>query len=239
MDVPQRGIVKARNQRRGNRIHIADLLYLVLRALDVRRVAAIGQEELMADQHVPLVGVQRRQCQQPCKGFGIAQIVAVFLRPGHKAHHARPHERQQIEIHRTEIVRQGDALDGFALLHGRIANHVDAAVRQFAAEDIEPLRAVVVAGNQHDFAVRERRAELRHEVVEQRNRFDRRHGTIVNIPRENNGIGLILPGQRDDFIKNCLLIFQQVMLVELDAQMEVGQMEKAHRLPPFEITNFC
>ena len=116
---------------------------------------------------------------------------------------------------------------------------MDAAVRQFAAEDIEPLRAVVVAGDQHDFAVRECRAELRHEVVKQRNRFDRRHGTIVNIPRENNGVGLILPGQRDDFIKNGLLIFQQVMLVELDAQMEVGQVEKAHRLPPFEIANFC
>ena len=96
----------------------------------------------------------------------------------------------------------------------------------------------MVAGNQHDFAVRERRAELRHEVVKQRNRFDRRHGTIVNISRENNGVGLILPGQRDDFIKNGLLIFQQVMLVEFDAQMEVGQVEKAHRLPPFEITNF-
>lgn len=72
VDVPQRGIVKIRNHRRGNRIQIADLPSFIIRTFNIRRVTTVRQEELMADQHIPLIGIQRRQRQQPCKGFWIA-----------------------------------------------------------------------------------------------------------------------------------------------------------------------
>ena len=94
-------------------------------------------------------------------------------------------------------------------------------VAEQGAEDIHPLGAVVVAGDQHDFHLGQALRKLSDEIIEEGHCLCRGDRFIVDIPGDNQGIGLPLFGHCYDLLENVFLVFAEVMIHELQAYMQV------------------
>ena len=88
-------------------------------------------------------------------------------------------------------------------------------------EGIYPLGTVVVAGNQHDFHLGQGQGKLGDEIVEKGYRLCRGDGLIVDIPGNDQGVGLPFFGSLDDLLEDVFLVTAQVMIHELQADMQV------------------
>ena len=94
-------------------------------------------------------------------------------------------------------------------------------VAEQGAEDIHPLGVVMVAGNQHDFHLGQGLRKFGDELVEKGHCFCRRDRFIVDIPGNDQGIGLPLLGRCYDLLENVPLVFAEVMIHELQAYMQI------------------
>ena len=185
VDMAERRIAEARKPRCIDGIHRADGQGRGLAAGELRRADA-GDHHLVGDEHPArgggLTDGQRRADGGVVVGdVGVGQVVA---------HRGRPHKGQQRELDGTVAVIEYDLL-GAA---GETPGNVYVLFGQQAAGKVEPLGAVVVAGDgQHRDAAG---GQLGQEPVQQGAGGGGGHGGVVNIARQHHGVHLIAVTQR-------------------------------------------
>ena len=92
---------------------------------------------------------------------------------------------------------------------------------QEAAEGVEPLGAVVVAGNDHDLRSWRRSGQFGEKPIEQRHGFRRRNGFIIDISGDHHRVGGVFGGHAGDLSKNMLLILPKVPVVQSGPDMQI------------------
>ena len=160
-------------------------------------------------------------------GLGHGIGVALNVRVRKPAAHVRGlHKRKQPDVHRPERILQRDRRER-TVIHGR---DVDAAAIHDAPAEGEPLRRVVVAADeQHGHAAC---AQLGEKAVEQLDRLDRRHGLVVHVARYEHAVRLLVVQNGEDLPQDVRLILEHGKSVDTLAEMQVGEVEKFHRIVP-------
>ena len=136
---------------------------------DVLGLSAGGKIELVAHQHITGGGVDVFPFQQGVEGFIIGEGAAVIPGAGYFFYHRGLYEGQQVEMYRAVAVSHSDLRDVFVLLSGRQADQVDFMPRKQMTEDINALGTVMIAGDEHDFSLRQYLTEPGDEFVKERN----------------------------------------------------------------------
>jgi hypothetical protein len=90
---------------------------------------------------------------------------------------------------------------------------VQAPLPQHPRRELEPSRAVMVAGNHEDRHLNIEN-EAREDVIEERHRVHRRQGAVVHIARHENRVGLRVTRQLDELIEHVRLIVGEMDPVE-------------------------
>ena len=86
---------------------------------------------------------------------------------------------------------------------------------------------IVVSGDDVD---RDRiGGQITEESIPKMNRLFARDTSVEDIAGDENGIGFLGLGDLDDLTKNMLLVLDQIVLLDLLAEVKVGDMEKFHR----------
>ena len=89
---------------------------------------------------------------------------------------------KHVNVHRPESVGQGDRLD----LPAVDRRHMDAAGVHEPPAESNALRGIVVAADDKDLGSQP--GEPHQEIVEQLHRLRRRHGFVVDVPGNQDGI---------------------------------------------------
>ena len=100
----------------------------------------------------------------------------------------------------------------------------------------DTLGGIVVAGDgkHRDVPLR----ECAEKTVEKLDRLGARHGAVVYIARDHNGVGMLLLRQAEDFLENEFLVVDQGKLIYTSSEMQVGQMKEFQVLPPTVFSDF-
>ena len=122
-------------------------------------------------------------------------------------------------MHRPVIVRKGHPFDGFPLLLGRQADHVNLLPGQHAAEAVHPGSAVVIAADHHDFRPGQCPGQARHEAVEGLHRLGGGHGLVVNIPGDHHRLRLQFRRPGHDLPQDKRLILPQIPVHQFQANV--------------------
>jgi hypothetical protein len=129
------------------------------------------------------------------------------------SHNGRFGVRYRTDPHRAVRIVQ----DEIPLARGAFASDfpadVQAPLPQHPGRELEPARAVMVAGD-HDDRHSNIENEPRKNVVEECHRIGRRKGAIVDIARHENRGGLRIARQLDELIEHVRLILGEVDPVE-------------------------
>ena len=216
VDVPQGHIVEGLEHRR---VHVVGAPHR-----EFLRLAALGPgDELVGHQNIPPVRVQGHMPDGAGHRVGIGGDLffgeAVADLGGF-------YKRQKPDIRRAVFVLQGDGGDG-PLIH---RGDVDARPHQPPAEG-QALGGVVVAADEEDLGANVRQAHQK--LVQRQDRPLGGDGFVVDVPGDEDGVGVFDGGDLQDLFENVFLVLHHGKAVDQLAQMEVGKMQQFHeKVPP-------
>ena len=176
-------------------------------------------DELVGHQDVALLRVYLHVADGHAEGVGVGGnlLVGEGL-----AHMHGLDEGQQEEMHGAVAVVEHDG-QGVAVV-GRC--EVDAGGREEARGKGETLGGVVVAADDEDRHRQRRQAA--EEVVHQLHSLGGGHGLVVDIARDDHGVGAPAGGEADNLVEDKGLVLEHGELVHPFAKVQVGEVHQFH-----------
>ena len=110
----------------------------------------------------------------------------------------------------------------------------NAAPCEEAAAEAKACSAVVVARDiDHLELLFEQKARDR--IIEKLDRLDGRHGAVVDVAREDDGLGVHVPREAHELVEDVRLIVRQVAAEEEPPEMPISGMDEAHGESSFPV----
>ena len=139
-------------------------------------------------------------------------------------HHGGLEKGQKVHVQRAVLVGEGNG-------HRHTGEHradVHPAVLQQGRTEGNAVGGVVVAADeQHGHAAC---AQLGEKAVEQLDRLDRRHELVVYVARDEHAVRLLVVQNGEDLPQDVRLILKHGKSDDTLAEMQVGEVEKFHRI---------
>ena len=140
-------------------------------------------------------------------------------------------ERKKEKVYLAESIRERHRFD-MSVINRR---EKYAARRHKIRAERNAFGRIVVAGygKHRDVTLRERTEKS----VEKLDCLSARHGAVVYIACDHNGVGTLLFRQRQYLFKNESLIVDQGKLIHAPSKMQIGQMKEFQAIPPIDSCN--
>ena len=196
---------------------------------DVLRVRAhAAGDELMRYEHVPRRRVDIHMLHGASQRVGIAFHRCIRIKAAN-AH--RLDERKKEKVYLAESIRERHRFD-MSVINRR---EKYAARRHKIRAERNAFGRIVVAGygKHRDVTLRERTEKS----VEKLDCLSARHGAVVYIACDHNGVGTLFFRQRHYLFKNESLIVDQGKLIHAPSKMQIGQMKEFQAIPPIDSCN--
>ena len=97
---------------------------------------------------------------------------------------------------------------------------------QKTPETVDPGTAVMISANHHNLRLGNSLPEIRQKMVENFHCFGGRDRLVINIPGDYHRVRRLLQGQTDNLVKYIFLVFPQVPVDQLQADVQVGKVKK-------------
>ena len=223
VQMPERRVGKAREARWTHAVRAAD----GKRPLRIGRCAARDEGMGDGDAAAALGHERRRACDGERSRFVEAREFFRRLTVG-EAHRRRLHVGQERKGDLAVRIIEDDG-SGVRLQLPRDKN---AAPCKEAAAKAETRSAVVVARDvEHLDLFVEQKARER--IVEELDRLDGRHGAIVDVARDDDGLGACVSREMHKLVEEVRLIVRQMAAEEEPPEVPIGGMDEAHGKPSF------
>ena len=190
MDMSQRSIVKLLKDIRRYPVNIPHSPYLRVHALHILCMCPRRKIELMADEHIPLRGIDFLTSDQAAQGLVIGQVISILIYPGELFYHGWSDKRQQVKVHGTEFILQDHFLDLLSFHSRRLADHVHVLPGEHAPEAVDPGAAVMIPRDHHHRCIRQSGIQPCDETVKHFHCLSGRHCLIVDISRYDHCLRL-------------------------------------------------
>ena len=195
MDVAEGRVVEVLQHIRRHLVYISDRYDLGICPIHLLRRGSRGKIKLVADEDIALRGIDVLPKDKPPQRLVVGQIIPLLVRSGNLLHHGRPHEGKKVKVYLPMVIREGYLLDVLPLPHRRHADHMDVLTLKKPPVQVHPGCAVMVSADHHNLRSGAGPGQHPQEIIKKFHRLRRRHGPVVDIPGNDDGVRLMLPGQ--------------------------------------------